>query len=315
MYVCYVDESGCTGSLPSATSPVQPMFVIAAVAVPQPRLAELTHDLLNWKLKYFPRLCSQHRFRFDVLLTEVKGADVRRSVTAPGRNERRHAIGLLDHFLRLLEAHRARIFGRIWIKVPGQPLAGTSVYTSSIQAICRTFQELLRREDSSGIVIADSRTKAQNTRVSHSIFTQKFQAGGDPYDRILEMPTFGHSDNHVGIQAADLLCSALLWPMAIDAYCGSIPGNVHVKPGYGVLRQRFGPRIKALQFQYADLANKRAGGLIVSDPLGQQSTAHLFRSPSSSPPSVAIAPGTSVAVPTPTLPLSTPNVSSGATPS
>jgi hypothetical protein len=33
------------------------------------------------------------------------------------------------------------------------------------------------------------------------------------------MPLFGHSDNHAGIQAADLLCSAFLFPMATYMYC------------------------------------------------------------------------------------------------
>jgi hypothetical protein len=32
------------------------------------------------------------------------------------------------------------------------------------------------------------------------------------------MPTFGHSENHAGLQLADLVCSALLFPMAMDAY-------------------------------------------------------------------------------------------------
>ena len=36
----------------------------------------------------------------------------------------------------------------------------------------------------------------------------------DAYDRLMEMPMFGHSDNHAGIQAADMICSAFLFPMA-----------------------------------------------------------------------------------------------------
>jgi hypothetical protein len=35
----------------------------------------------------------------------------------------------------------------------------------------------------------------------------------------MEVPSFGHSDNHAGLQLADLICSAFLWPMAMHAYC------------------------------------------------------------------------------------------------
>jgi hypothetical protein len=71
--------------------------------------------------------------------------------------------------------------------------------------------------------------------VSHSIFTQKFKAEGDQYPRVLEMPTFGHSNNHVGIQIADLLASALLYPMATCAYCRGHVSNVHVDANAGHL--------------------------------------------------------------------------------
>lgn len=40
------------------------------------------------------------------------------------------------------------------------------------------------------------------------------------------MPLFAHSDNHVGLQVADLLASTLVFPMAAAAY-GAPEGNVH----------------------------------------------------------------------------------------
>ena len=33
------------------------------------------------------------------------------------------------------------------------------------------------------------------------------------------MPVFAHNQNHAGIQIADLVCSALLFPMATTRYC------------------------------------------------------------------------------------------------
>jgi len=42
---------------------------------------------------------------------------------------------------------------------------------------------------------------------------------GDLYDRLIELPTFAHSDNHAGLQVADAMCSALLTPIAVNTYC------------------------------------------------------------------------------------------------
>ena len=54
--------------------------------------------------------------------------------------------------------------------------------------------------------------------VSHSIFTQKFSPAARNYQRLVELPTFGHSENHAGLQICDIVCSALLFPIACFAY-------------------------------------------------------------------------------------------------
>ena len=73
--------------------------------------------------------------------------------------------------------------------------------------------------------MAHSRNNGKNLRVSHSIFTQKF--GAVPkYERLVELPTFGHSDNHAGLQLCDIVCSALLNPIACFAYCAGHVNNV-----------------------------------------------------------------------------------------
>ena len=89
---------------------------------------------------------------------------------------------------------------------------------SSIQALSRYFEHCLTQSDNSGLCIADSRSKSENLRVSHSIFTQKFSA--EPkYERQVELPTLGHSDNQAGLQNCDVVCSGLLYPIACYAYC------------------------------------------------------------------------------------------------
>ena len=104
----------------------------------------------------------------------------------------------------LLEDHCVRVVARVWIKGIGTAINGTAVYTASVQAIFRYFQNYVTGLNDRGIVIADGRSKTKNVNVAHSIFTQKFQQTGDEYNRILEMPTFGNSENHAPLQIADL---------------------------------------------------------------------------------------------------------------
>ena len=126
--------------------------------------------------------------------------------------------------------------------------------------------------------IADSRNKSKNLRVSHSIFTQKFSAAPS-YERQVELPTFGHSDNHAGLQLCDVVCSGLLYPIACYAYCTGHVNNVHVQSGASRLRRRYGQQLKELQHRYYDVGARRYdGGLVVSDHANQRSGALMFGS-------------------------------------
>ncbi len=277
MYLCYVDEAGCTGTLPAPTSPIQPVFVLAAVAFPAANLSQATMDFLRLKRRFFPALTAMHPPFLDSIRHEVKGSELRRDIAVGTAVERAHAIGFLDRVIALLERFDARIFGRAWIKGIGVPFDGTAVYTFSIQSVCVSFQSLLATNSAAGFVIADSRRKTQNANVSHSIFTQKFRAAGDPFDRILEMPTFGHSDNHVGLQIADLVCSALLFPMAVHNYCTGHIANIHVRPGYEQIVARYGKRLKGLQHRFQGASGKWQGGITVHDALATRPGGLLFR--------------------------------------
>jgi Protein of unknown function (DUF3800) len=279
MYICYVDEAGCTGMLASPRSSVQPVFAIAGVMVEQANLRELTRYFLTLKRQFFPgAILPNHQPPVHVLdwvLAEVKGADIRRQARSPSRRKRRHAIGFLDRFVRMLGYFDAKIIGRIWIKGIGTPMNGRSIYTYSIQAICDSFEHFLEAKSDYGFVIADSRTKPQNANVSYSFFTSKFKGAGDDHRRILEMPTFGHSENHVGIPMADLLCSALLFPIASFCYCTSHVQNLHVQPGFEILKNRYINDIRRLQYRY-QTGDRWRGGITISDAIAQRSGALLF---------------------------------------
>ncbi len=167
---------------------------------------------------------------------------------------------------------------RIRVKGLGSRFDATPVYTSSIQGICAYFERYLTEIDSTDLCIADSRNKFKNVIVSHSIFTQKFSLVAQSYQRLIELPTFGHSDNHAGLQICDIVCSVLLCPIACFAYCMGHVNNVHVQPSVANLRRRYGQQLKALQYRYQNPVTARyEGGVVVSDAIGHRNGSLVFR--------------------------------------
>ena len=276
MFFCYVDEAGCPGALPSATSPVQPCLVLCGLIVPAAHLGQITNQFLQLKCRFDPSIRRGIRHFLDTTKKELKGSDLRKEIRTAGRNRRRYIFNFLDSVLDLLVQFDAQLIARVYIKKPGDPFNGRAVYASSIQKICRGFQHHLAARDALGLIIADSRTPALNSVVAHSIFTQKFQVGGDCYPRILEMPTFGHSENHVPIQISDLLCSAMLVPMAHDVYCKTHITSVHIHDRDALIRQRYAMRLRALGYRYQEL-NRWKGGITVNDSIASKSATALFQ--------------------------------------
>lgn len=277
MKICYIDEAGCTGSLVSSTSNIQPALVIVGFIIDYGRLHHLTERLLNLKQRFFPNLAPPGNTHMGWMLREVKGNDLRRDVCDPNRNVRRHHLGFMGEILKLCEECDAKIVGRIWVKGIGQPINSTSIYTYSIQAIYTDFQNYLTQQDDVGFVIADSRVKHLNTTVAHSIFTQKFKGTGDAYDRIIELPAFSHSDNHAGLQVADALCSAILTPIVVHTYCAGHVNSVHVRPGYVRVKDRFAAACRKLQHRYTEASGRDRGGMTVSDGIGGRPGGLMFR--------------------------------------
>ncbi len=278
MYLCYVDEAGCTGALPSSTSPIQPVFILSGLIVHADHVQNLTRDYLHIKRCFYPGLLAQERDRLDWILPEVKGADLRKKVAAGSRRTRSHVVGYMDKVRDTLNRYDARLVGRVWIKGIGVPFDGNSVYTFSVQDILRHFQHFLEERGDAGLVIADSRNKPKNAKVSHSIFTQKYRFAGDPYSRIAEMPVFGHSDNHAMVQLADLINSAFIAPIAVKTYCTGHVDNLHVRQGYTRIKSRYVNDIKKIQYRYSDpVTGLQKGGLIISDAIAHRTGSAFFR--------------------------------------
>ena len=277
MHICYVDESGCLGALPDASASIQPVLVVTGLFIDRAKLPPFTNDWLELKSRHFPGLMPHGRPYLDKILAEIKGNEVRKQAASPRRREWRQAIGFLDHLLRLLRNHDCRMVSRVWVKGVGHSFNGRAVYSYSIQDVCTSFQNYLGQNNDTGILIADNRRPAQNRNVSHSIFTQKFKTTGDNYDRLLEMPTFGDSQNHAGLQVCDLLCSAVVQPIAVHSYCTGHVTNIHVRPHYERIRDRFSPAVKQLQHRYRDTSGRWHGGITVHDAIAKRSSSEFFR--------------------------------------
>lgn len=151
-------------------------------------------------------------------------------------------------------------------------------YGYAVQDIARHFSQNLESLGDTGVIIADGRSHQTNRKVAHSIFTQKWRTGGDPYPALREVPLFAASDNHAGLQIADLIASTLVFPMAATTYCPNRPGSPHSSPRYQDVRHDFGARVRSLQYRYRDEGGKWRGGLVVSDPLAHRSGSELFGS-------------------------------------
>lgn len=85
MKICYIDEAGCCGSLPNATSDIQPSLAIAGLIVDYGRLHATTLRLLDLKQRFFPGQISNGTTRLGRILFEIKGSDLRKGAVAGGR--------------------------------------------------------------------------------------------------------------------------------------------------------------------------------------------------------------------------------------
>ena len=151
---------------------------------------------------------------------------------------------------------------------------------ASVQRCCAHFQSFLEKRGDTGVVIADSRNHHSNVPVSHSVFTRLHQQKhpGNLYPRILEAPLFGHSNNHAALQIADLVCPALLFPMAAQTYCtGHYSANPHVQAGDAHVGARYRAALKGMTYRYRSLDGRYRGGVTVADGIGMRPSSDLFR--------------------------------------
>lgn len=276
MQLCYVDESGTAETLVSSDSDQQPVIVVAGVSLPEQDLTKITHDWIKLKGRFHPNIAKSGHGWLDAILKEVKGAKLRKGFRdGSSKRQRKQAVGMIDGTIQLLERYDAKILGRVWVKRLNTENDDMKIHASSLQFICGAFDAGLPSKER-GMVVVDSQTYKHNHQLAHSVFTQRF-AKEPKHCGLVDMPVFGHSDNHAGLQIADLLCSAVLAPIACAVYAGSYESwNRHCGSDFLEIRERFGSRLGALTYQWTNPGNgSKRPSLIVSDPLGKRGS-HLM---------------------------------------
>ena len=276
LHLCYVDESGDAETLRSDLPESPPVFVLVGVTVPEQAVRGLTWDFLRLKKEFNPSLAS---VRLDELIrTEVKGSKLRKDLRKDrgSRNNRRRAFQLIDRTIGLLEQHRCQLVGKITIKPVDVTSRDTPIYSTAIAEMAASFEAQLAAARTRGLMVLDARTKVKNSPSVHGITTRRLRKGGDQFPHLVESPVFGHSDTHVPLQVADIVASAVLFPIACSQYCSDLEWNVHPHQRYEEVRERFGERLQRLEYRYTNADGQRRGGFQVIDAIEQRPTHLLF---------------------------------------
>ena len=289
LHFCYLDESGSELGRTITRAEMPPVFVLAGFIIPAAGAAQMTREFLAAKREYDPNRF-QSASAVECLEKEVKGGALFGSLVGKGgEKQRARTLAFLRGVLDLLERLDARLVGRFRVKSLGQEFDAGAVYASCLTAIAGNFQHFLNARRARGIVWCDLRRRPAKkcedcgkpvfargsagehliAPVSRAVFVRKFGGKTDEYLRLLECPAFADSENHAGIQIADLLCSALIAPIAAAYYR---PDSPKASKRFFELRDEegFGERMNRMQLRVEELR----GALTPADG---GSSAPLFR--------------------------------------
>ena len=275
LYFCYLDETGADGKSP----PGAPIFALAGFVVPAGEVGRMTREFVAAKRAYDP-----NRFKgvpvLESVQGEVKGHKLFRVLAEEIGKRQAPAAVFLRETLDIVARLGGGLVGRFWVKPKpeGERFNINAVYASSVAAIAGDFQRFLSARRARGVMWCDSRRHPgqpeakPNVPVSHAVFVQKF-GDKDALPGVLESPAFVDSKNHAGIQIADLLCSALIGPIAAAHYRAE---SRRADPRALELRDRdgFGERMNKMQLRVRDDSGVVRGALTSGD---LRSSAPLFQ--------------------------------------
>ncbi len=184
---------------------------------------------------------------------EIKGGDLRRDIRSGNRATSRRAYMILDDLFDLLEKNNIKITARAFTKNLAEQLTDIEYYPLATDWLASTFDKSLKTKPQNlGFMILDSRTKNKNTPVASHVVTGFYKKQSNIYSNLIEAPTFGHSDTHVGLQIADIIVSAILFPIICNTFIDVAPDNVHCNKKYDSIKERYGTRLEAILLTYTN---------------------------------------------------------------
>lgn len=238
---CYIDEAGCPGRLPAADSNIQPFLVVAALALQSDSVGAFTHEVVRLKQGYLSALTPG---RGPASLSfEVKGCALRAQLRQAGTTET-PAHRLLDGTLEVLRRFDARVYAQVTPKPAGQAFDGKATYASSMLRLACGFDAWLGEQNSQGLMICDFREPGLNELMSRPIREAKFGAS-DTLPRLLDVPVFGHSQSHAGLQVADWMASSLIFAAVSARHATQLSGHPHLHVNDRVIAKRYHKRLRA----------------------------------------------------------------------
>lgn len=244
MLTCFIDESGCPGPLPSITSSVQPLLVIAGVAMETGEIGEATRQFARLTQRYHHGESRPKELCTDLQSELVKGAAVGRAIRVDPAAAEHKEMPLLDALLGLLRSRHATLFGTVIVKTPGEEFDGRAAYGHGLSTVAYRFHQLLEARQTHGTVVVDFREPTLNGRVSAELLEAKLGPAGDQLPWLVHLPTFGNSEVHAPLQMTDLVCSALLRPIAGWRFRTKLAGSPHLHHrADGLVRQKFRRRL------------------------------------------------------------------------
>ncbi len=214
MFLIYADESG---SPDRHTEPLvdgqTPVFVLASLAFHADAWRNVDRSYLDLKKKFFSAEMGKDRPE----LFEIKGSQLVR----PGNRNNRRTHTFARRVLELCANNHMAGFAVIFKKNSINPTSKVSMYTMALQYLVERFSGFLEEtsqgltvgyagQHAQGIIVADSRMRNLDLNVAISHLSFIFgNALGQRCVRVIEAPTFTHSELSVGIQLTDIFASCV----------------------------------------------------------------------------------------------------------
>lgn len=214
MFLIYADESGSTDrhSEPLLSGQT-PIFVLGSLLLHADAWRSVDRAYRDLKRRFFSKEIGTGRAE----LYEIKGSDL----VKPSNKENRRRHTFMRRVLTMCSENRMAGFAVAFRKNAIHPTSRVSMYNMALQYMSERFSCFLEEtqagltpgfdaQHAQGIIVADSRMRNLDFNVATSHLSFIFgHPVGQRCLRIIEAPTFTHSQLSVGIQLTDIFAACL----------------------------------------------------------------------------------------------------------